>query len=206
MKDQRYPDPPVTDIASVEGSPHKHDIFVLLCSGWTPPRVAAEIERRHSERIPITDLQAFAKCIPDQFVLALSQLQHRYAAIDMEVDTSAEMQRLMLLARDRLDEALIHEQATKQQGTGSSEHGGSVDREHNSIVHLRAREYWKMLLEFVDRMPIMRDAEIPLEARKALPASDMPSLREIIEARREKVIAETTYRELPAGTPDGADE
>lgn len=209
MQKQRYPDPPVTDIESVENSAHKHDLFVLLCSGWTAPRVAAEMDRRFGERIPVSDISTFAQAIPDQFVMALSQLQAKYAAIDVEVDTASEMHKMLLLARDRLDDALIHEQVTKQQGTGV---GRSEVERQSGIVKDRAREYWKMLLDFVDRLPIMRDAELPVEAKRLMPAIDRPSLGQIIEARRlellpQAAIATTTYRELPAmKTEDGTGE
>ena len=139
MDKKRFPDPPVTDIASVENSAHKHDLFVLLCSGWTPPRVAAEMERRFGERIPVSDLSTFAQAIPDQFVMALSQLQAKYAAIDVEVDAASELHKMLLLARDRLDDAIVYEQATKQQNTTAC---GNVSkgRPSGDIVQARARE------------------------------------------------------------------
>ena len=143
--------------------------------------------------------------------MALSQLQAKYAAIDVEVDAASELHKMLLLARDRLDDAIVYEQTTKQQNTTAC---GNVSkgRPSGDIVQARAREYWKMLMDFVDRLPIMWDAELPAETKRFMPVVDRPSLGQIIEARRLEVlpqlaIATTTYRELlPAvKTENGTD-
>jgi len=171
-----HPEPPKTEIAAIEASPHKAEIYFMLVSGWSPNRVAWYLQNKYQEQVEPSAIREFSALIPQEEFLPEAALRKRFQEIDIIIDPVTEAQLVLKLQQQRLDAALIHEQVTRK---GLSP---EVDRE--------GRTYWKMLMEFI----AMQHATGMLVASQI--PDDLPknegtvTLREIIETRKLKLVGE----------------
>ena len=164
-----FPLVPTTDIGTIESSPHRQEIFDKLLSGWSPARVARSIEKRHGIVIPVQDIAAFRETIPSELALKESELSKRLKHIDVEVDALLEMQRVLMLDRDRLNDALLRDEITRQP---LEETTARHDVKQDTIVEHRAEIYFRHLRQYMETLHEIgeiRPPVIELEQRAKIP-------------------------------------
>ena len=159
---------PTSQVAVIEASEYKAELYSMLCSGISPRRASRLLYQRYGVNIPATAVQDFLQEIPLTNILPLSHLRQRLLALDVEVDTVGEMKRTLHLASERLDSALLLEEVTGKPST---------------ITDRVLKEYWKMLLEFLEIQQGL--GELPKAAQEAvLKVSEgdqgLPSLRAVL--------------------------
>ena len=171
-----HPEPPKTEIAAIEASPHKAEIYFMLVSGWSPNRVAWYLQNKYQEQIEPSAIREFSELIPLEEFLPEAALRKRFQEIDIIIDPVTEAQLVLKLQQQRLDAALIHEGVTRK---GLSP---EVDRE--------GRTYWKMLMEFI-AMQHATGMLVAAQMPEDMPRNDGAiTLKEIIETRKLRLVGE----------------
>ena len=193
-----FPEAPPTSIKSIEGSEFKQEIFNMFLSGWSPGRVYNNIKRL-GETIPIRDLAAYQKQIPEEWKLEPSELAKAMKRIDVEVDALLIMRRVILLLEQRLDEALLHARITHQQDAPIAEDKRAV----SSLIEKRAKllfDYCRKYALTLSETGQMVPPFIQLERRDriTLPAS----LRDILEG----AVIEIEPQQIEGAKNDGKED
>ena len=146
-----FPEPPQTNIVSVETSEHKREIYAQLQSGWSPTRVSMFLRRKYNELIDPRDLLAFLAQIASDDLLSPGILREKFKNVDVDVDALLEMHLLLRLQRENLDAALQHKQIIE---------GGNLPTDViNATIDKITQRYWKMLIEFQELM--LETGELP---------------------------------------------
>jgi hypothetical protein len=159
-------------VGSIEASPHKHEIFSKLLSGWSPARIAASLLSKYGAEASPSDIRAFAAEIPPETWLKPSALAQRLKYVDIEIDPIQEMHKLIAFQRERLDDVLLLEKAQGQQ--------------QNTLVNDRAKALWKMLCDYVKLMGELGMLPERREIVREEQAIGM-TVKELIERRRTSI-------------------
>jgi hypothetical protein len=129
--------PDVTGTA-LEGSPHLHLIYHMLCSNWSPWRVALELKRKHGAEYAPEDIDAFLQRIDDADLMPTTSLMRHLRGMNIITDTWAELHALARYSRERLEHAIEIEQAD---GKGISQKVETALSQHwKRVMELRAIE------------------------------------------------------------------
>lgn len=155
-------------IAGLDGHPGTDEIFILLCSGWSPLRVAILIGRKYGLPIRTADVEAYAAAIPEECKLGLPDISDKFSQVNGPIlDVIGEMTHMLLLMRDRIDASKIIE-----------DQNGKPDQRLAGMMKL----YFSMLEKYANALKIFGLTE----ARSAPVPSARPeelTLREIIDGR-----------------------
>lgn len=178
-----FPEPPPTEIKSLQDDEIREEVFNSLCSGVSPHRISAMLYQSRGIVIPPVDIRAYYDAIPEEYLLPASYLKKRLLQLDIKIDAIGEMQRLLAMADQRLGAALLAEelQATRDP---------QVDKMINDL--------WRKLVEFVEiqqSLGTLPKEAIPVDVRH-MAVEQLPTLREILEQRKNTVDGEV--RELDA--------
>ena len=160
---------------SIRNSPHREEIVNRVLSNWSPARIARAVEREHGVLVPIGDIAALRELIPAERRLQESTLAKRLKHIDVQIDELQEMQRGLVLLRDRLDDALQLEELTEKsvQAEGRGKKKETIV-EHRLVLLLdQLRKYRLMRHDTGD----LETAMIEIEAKAKLPANLAELLR-----------------------------
>ncbi len=164
---QAFPVLPVTEIPAIEACEHKREIFDLLLSGWSPAKVARNLYKQHGVVMAPHEIANFLTVIPPAMLLPPSYLRKRLKQIDITIDAVGELGRLLALQSERLDAALVLEEVTQKP---------------LPLTDKLTKTYWKMLLEYTDKLQSIGD--LPTEPVKieAGPGRDsgLPRLKDLL--------------------------
>ena len=166
-----FPEPPQTNILSIESSPHKREIYGQLQSGWSPTRVAMFLRRKYAEVVDPRDILAFLGQIVPGEMLTPGILRERFKNVDVDVDALLEMHLLLRLQKENLDAALQHR-------TIAEDGGLKTDVIDNAIDKITQR-YWKMLIQFQDLMHETGELPPP-DADVVRPKSGRMTIKEVM--------------------------
>ncbi len=174
-----FPKMPKTEIASVESSEYKQEIFDRLLSGWSPARISEVVKKRHGVLIKPEDIEAYRQQIPEEMFLGASELAKRLKNIDVRVDALLTMERLIVLLEQRLNDALIHERVTRSSLTRPSDTKDNKDTivEHRAkLLFTHCERFERLLADIGERGPQVAEEYLEIKAK-------LPALREILQAR-----------------------
>jgi len=180
---------PATQVESVEQSGLKHEIFSLLCSGWSPHRISKHLARTESVFIPAIDIRDFLNDIPPAYILEPTYLRRRLLTIDIEIDAVGEMARILRTMEERLAAAVLADEVSP---SGSPR-----------VVKL-SKEYFTLLERYViTRQKLGELPVVPFKVadvtKQTLAEDAAPrSLHEILESEESE--NETVEEGLPTST------
>jgi len=148
----------------------EREIKVRIESGWSTRRIMQFLRAAGIGGITEEEVDA----LRGGEVIAASHLQRKYG--DVQIDTMQEMQRVLALARERLDEALEVEDTLKRRiaGDGSADSVMKYD-EAQLRVYRALQAYWDKLKEYT-----LLAAALDRRAPGDLTPVRMPTLREVM--------------------------
>jgi hypothetical protein len=162
-----FPLAAATDIPVLASSEHLQDIFEMLLCGWSPSRISKHLLKLYGETIAPAAIMQYLNDIPPALLLPSSYLRRRINQIDMQIDATGEMAKLLKLASDRLDEATSCEDIT-------GIHTPTVDR--------LMLQYWDMLCKYVLMMQSLGDMpSAPKKFQEVAADPNTPKLRTLRE-------------------------
>jgi hypothetical protein len=91
------------------GQEVRFEVIDMLCSGWTPGRIARHIYHTHGVSLPLKDIIGLWEAIPDAALLPPSKLSEKLQQVDLEFDALGLMARLLRINEDRLGKLLGEE-------------------------------------------------------------------------------------------------
>lgn len=156
--------------ASIEA--YEIQIRNMLCSRWSPERVVSQMQTSYGVSVPVQDVVEFLESIPEEYMLPVAKetLQERFKRLDLEIDATGEMARVLRMASERLGVALKLEDTVG---------------ERQPYVDTAMGNYWKMLREYVatrqtlGELPIaQKETKVQLDAGEATKA--LPSLKVLL--------------------------
>ena len=171
-----FPQMPKTDVGAIEGSEYHQEIFDKLLSGWSPARIAESLKKRHNVIVRAEDISAYSQHIPAELSLKTSQLAEKFKNIDIQVDALLDMQRVLMLFRERLEVAMEHEVVTGKHLERLRE-GGNLSTD--TLVEHCAKLFFFHLNEYVKTLHLIGDIKPPTFEEEFKAA--LPLLRTIME-------------------------
>jgi len=183
----KFPTAPDTDDPTIK--PFRQEVFNKLVTGWSPSRISAIMESYYHVVITEPDILEYAKLIPPEVKIRVPYLHRLLHLLDIEVDPMGEMQRLMKFMAIRLDEALQAEEDI--QGGSPANKKKAADK-----VIQRAKDYWRFLGDYIERIATMRAAGV---SREVVIPGKVPSVRDLLEQTGTDRIVDVASKLLPEG-------
>lgn len=178
--------------ASVQ--PYETPIHNMLCSGWSPERIAYHLQTAFEASVPVEDIRDYRGTIPESELLPVppASLQERFHRLDLEIDATGEMARVLRMAAERLGVAVSLEDTMG---------------DRLPYVDTAMANYWRMLREYVTTRQTL--GELPIaqkETKVSLDAGDatrsLPNLRVLLMQNNyvnspDEIVVDGTHRERP---------
>lgn len=190
-----FPQMPETDVAAVESSDYRQEIFDKLLTRWSPARISESLLKRHGVIIKPEDIEAYRQQIPEGMALEGSELAKFVKNIDVRVDALLTSERVIVLLEQRLGVALVHEKVTQ-----SSLAPDSKAKDGDTLVEHRARlllaecnKFERLLFEIGERRPQMSQEFVEIK-------EGVQTLREMIEAKEALLLVEGEFKEVEGET------
>jgi hypothetical protein len=156
---------------ALENHPGAYDIYVLLCSGWTPHRTAAFVSKRYGIAASPADIIEFETTIPESHKLSLSTLVAAVQDADVVYNVPAEMVEMLMLVRQRIEALQIVDADQK-----------APSRELTGLI----KTYFDLMgkyLKAMDLLGFIPNAKHTKEIRIPEKESDTLTLQEVLDER-----------------------
>lgn len=153
--------------------PGAYDIYVLLCSGWTPHRTATFVSRKHGVYAAPDDVAEFAGSIPEAHFINIGTLVEKVQNMDVVYNVPGEMVEMLILVRQRIEALTLMD----VQNIASS-------KEMTSMIKI----YFDLMSKYLDAMDKLGFIPDAKQKRKELPAptpseAEVTTLGDVLDGR-----------------------
>ena len=184
--------PLIPEHNAVTDSEHRDWVLLRLMSGWHPARVVQVLKEQKGVSLPVEAVDEVLAGLPPELLLPPSDLDKALMGLPVEADWWVETQRCILLAKQRLGDAMAMERFADQDGVTESGYPGPVDGQ--SLVAQRLKVLWTMLMELGKVLAMTGKSPVGEPVRKPSRESELPTLAELIQDSTKTTATQVTQQ------------
>lgn len=146
----------------------RHEVIDMLRTGWSPGRIARFVHQTLGITLAVSHVAELRKALPPVALLPPGKLAKRLDLVDLEIDTLGELARTIRVAEDRLDSALLVEEAS----------GSPPTKKTSQLLE----QYAKLLQQYAElkmKMGLIPEEPVKIDVTSKGEALAVPTLREI---------------------------